>query len=481
LLAALAAGWVLACSESESPSRAGTAPSGPALWDDPDPRLTRLLQVDKSDPLERDLPIVRVLVSYDASNYFVDTGQARGFEYELMTGFERFLAEGVSDAIPPRVVFIALPFERLIPAVAEGRGDLAAAGLTITSEREELVDFSRPYRRNVREAVVRHRDADPIATPRDLSGRTVHVLRGSSYATHLERLNASLREEGSEPVTIEPAHPSLQIEDLLEMVHAGIYAYTVADEHQASVWAYVLDELVIEPASVNEGGELAWAIRKGNPRLRAALDAYASTRLEGTYHGNLLFRRYYETTRWIRNPGDPGSRGRIAELRPHLERHAAEHGFDWLELAAIAYQESGLDSAARSPDGAVGVMQVKPATAADPNVGVSGIAQDDEANIRAAVRYLAFLRDRYFSDPAIPPAARFDFTVAAYNAGPARVRRLRAAAARQGLDPNRWFGHVEHAARQTHGRETVQYVGNVNKYYVAFRSMQAQLSQREEP
>jgi membrane-bound lytic murein transglycosylase MltF len=475
------AGWVLACSESEPASHATAAPSGPALWDDPDPRLTRLLQAETSDPLERDLPIVRVLVSYDASNYFVDTGQARGFEYELMTGFERFLAEGVRGSIPPRVVFIALPFERLIPAVAEGRGDVAAAGLTITPERKELVDFSRPYREGVREAVVRHRDAEPIAVPRDLSGRTVHVLRGSSYATHLERLNETLRAEGHEPVTIERAHASLQIEDLLEMVHVGIYAYTVADEHQALVWAELLGDLVIEPASLNEGGELAWAIRKGNARLHDALDAYARTRVEGTYHGNLLFRRYYETTRWIRNPGDPGSRGRIAKLRPHLERYAAEHGFDWLELAAIAYQESGLDSDARSPDGAVGVMQVRPATASDPNVGVSGIDQGDEANIRAAVRYLAFLRDRYFSDSAIPPAARFDFTVAAYNAGPARIRRLRAEAAREGLDPNRWFGHVEHAALRAHGRETVQYVGNVNKYYVAFRSMEAQLLQRQEP
>ncbi|MCP5066271.1 MAG: lytic transglycosylase F, partial [bacterium] len=440
----------------------------------------RMLQVQKDDPLERDVPMVRVLVSYDATNYFVDSERARGLEYELMRGFETFLAERTPAPIPPRLVFVALPFEDLIPGIANGRGDVAAASLTITPKREALVAFSSPYRRGVREAVVRHREAEPIATARDLAGRTVIVASGTSYLTHLEQLNEELLAEGLEPVAIERANPSMQTEDLLELVHAGVYSYTVADDHQADLWAEWLGELVVEGASLNEGGELAWAVRKNNPGLRAALDAYVRTRREGTFAGNLLFRRYYETTRWIRNPGDPTTQGRIVRLRPHLERYAEKYGFDWLELAAIAYQESALDSAALSSRGAVGVMQVMLVTAADPNVNIRGVEEDDDANIHAGVRYLAFLRDRYFSAPEISPAARFDFTVAAYNAGPARIRGLRETAARAGFDPNRWFGHVEHVARRRIGRETVVYVGNVNKYYVAFRSMEAQLAQRGE-
>ncbi|MCP5055532.1 MAG: lytic transglycosylase F [bacterium] len=476
----MAIGCLVACGESEGRLSGLQPESIPALWDDPDPRLARMLQVRKDEPLERDVPMVRVLVSYDLSNYFVDKGRPRGFEYELMTGFEAFLAERTADPVPPRVVFVAMPFERLIPAIANGRGDIAAAGITITSEREALISFSSPYRRGVREAVVRHRDADPITTAWDLAGRKVHLASGTSYVSHLERLNDELRAAGLEPVTIELADPSLQTEDLLEMVHAGVYAYTVADDHLADVWSELLEGLVVESASVNEGGELAWAVRKDNPQLRAALDAYVRTRREGTFAGNLLFRRYYETTRWIRNPVNPATRGRIARLRPYLERSAEEYGFDWLELVAIAFQESRLDSTAVSRHGAVGVMQVKLATAADPNVDVRDVAQDDEANIRAGARYLAFLRDHYFSAPEISPATRFDFMVAAYNAGPARIRRLRAAAAREGLDPNRWFGNVEHVARRRIGRETVVYVGNVNKYYVALRSMEAQLEPRTE-
>ena len=94
------------------------------------------------------------------------------------------------------------------------------------------------------------------------------------------------------------------------------------------------------------------------------------------------------------------------------------------------------------------------------------------------MRYLAFLRSRYFSDPAIPDDVRFDFTVAAYNAGPGRLASLRRAAAREGLDPNQWFGHVEHVARREIGRETVDYVSNVNKYYLALRSLRPRLEAR---
>lgn len=468
----------MGCGEPAAEAPTGGEGASPELWKDPDPRLARLLVRGLGDPLDREPPIIRVLVSYDASNYFVDSGRQCGLEYELMTGFEEFLAERSERVIPPRLVYIALPFQQLIQAVAEGRGDLAAAGLTITEERRRRVDFARPYRRGVREVLVRHRGAEPIGTARDLSGRSVQVVRASSYASHLARLNRELEREGLAPVRIEQADRRFQTEDLLQMVHAGIFSYTVADDHIALAWAEVLEGIVVEAASINEGGELAWALRKDNHRLREALDAYARSRRQGTFEHNLLFRRYYDSTRWIRNPADSITRGRLARLRPLLERYAAKYRLDWLALAAIAYQESGFDSQARSTAGAVGIMQVMPATARDANVAILDAGADDEANIHAGARYLAFLRNRYFSDESISPAARFDFTVAAYNAGPARVAQLRRTAGREGLDPNRWFGHVEHVARRVIGRETVEYVANVNKYYIAFRSLEAQLDMR---
>jgi membrane-bound lytic murein transglycosylase MltF len=116
----------------------------------------------------------------------------------------------------------------------------------------------------------------------------------------------------------------------------------------------------------------------------------------------------------------------------------------------------------------VGVMQVLPSTAADPNVAIERI-DELENNIHAGVRYLAFLRDRYFSDPEISPLDRNAFSWAAYNAGPAKVRKMRQQAAKMGLDPNIWFSNVEVAAARVVGREPVQYVSNIYKYYVAYR------------
>jgi membrane-bound lytic murein transglycosylase MltF len=135
---------------------------------------------------------------------------------------------------------------------------------------------------------------------------------------------------------------------------------------------------------------------------------------------------------------------------------------------AIGYQESQLDQSKRSRAGAVGVMQIKPSTAADTNVGITGVDQL-ENNIHAAAKYLAFLRDRYFSNPEIDDFNRDFLTLAAYNAGPARVRQLRNEAEVDGLDPNVWFGEVEQVAARRIGRETVRYVSNIAKYEFAYR------------
>jgi membrane-bound lytic murein transglycosylase MltF len=122
-------------------------------------------------------------------------------------------------------------------------------------------------------------------------------------------------------------------------------------------------------------------------------------------------------------------------------------------------------------------MQLLPSTAADPNVGIPDITTLDN-NIHAGTKYLRFVRDRYFSDPEMDPLNQTLFTFAAYNAGPARIRGLREEAARTGLDANQWFGSVEHVAAKRIGRETVQYVSNIGKYWVAYRLASRHLEMR---
>jgi membrane-bound lytic murein transglycosylase MltF len=162
----------------------------------------------------------------------------------------------------------------------------------------------------------------------------------------------------------------------------------------------------------------------------------------------------------------------------HLfRRYAGEYDFDWLMVAAQAYQESRLDQSVRSGVGAVGVMQVLPSTAAD--IGVEGI-EELEPNINAGVKYLRYLHDQYFADLPLDRRNRHLFAFAAYNAGPNRIRRLRATAERVGLDPNVWFGNVEAVAAKEIGTETVRYVSNIAKYYVAYTLAMARQAAEEQ-
>ncbi|MBL3619165.1 MAG: transglycosylase SLT domain-containing protein [gamma proteobacterium endosymbiont of Lamellibrachia anaximandri] len=189
---------------------------------------------------------------------------------------------------------------------------------------------------------------------------------------------------------------------------------------------------------------------------------------EGSLLGNMMFKRYYEKTRWIKNPLEPNEHDRLNQVSSLLKKYAEQYDFDWLVIAAQAYQESGLDQRKRNPSGAIGIMQIRKATAADKHVAISDI-EKLENNIHAGVKYLAWLRKHYFSDPSISPQDSVFFSLAAYNAGPAKVRKMRAKAEKMGLDRNRWFLKVEHAALRIVGQETVRYTRNIVKYYTAYR------------
>jgi membrane-bound lytic murein transglycosylase MltF len=138
-------------------------------------------------------------------------------------------------------------------------------------------------------------------------------------------------------------------------------------------------------------------------------------------------------------------------------------------LMAQGFQESQLDQKARSPRGAVGVMQLLPKTANDPTVGINGIDKSADKNIEAGSKYMRLLADKYLNDPQLTEMNKTLMTFAAYNAGPGNLRKFRALAEQSGLDKNIWFGNVEQAAAQVVGRETVDYVGNIYKYYVAYK------------
>jgi len=471
VLPLLAAG----CSGSGERGTAGDAPAGRASTP-PDPNREDALFERLHAPFHGDLDelkkkgVVRVLVAVSRTNFFFEAGERRGFEYELLQAWEKQLNTGVGrETERTKLVYIPTPFHRLLEDLADGRGDVAAAGLTVTEERLELADFTTPYIPKVSEVVVTHSGVGEIAGLEELGQCEFYVRPGSSYVNHLEALNERLKGQKLKKVKIREADRNLATEDILELVNAGVVNYTVADRHIAELWSEVLPDIrVHDGLVVHEGGGIAWAVRKQCPKLLASLDGFAKKSRKGSLLGNMLFKRYYQKAEWIRNPASAGERAKLDKLIDLFRKYGEQYEFDWLALAAQAFQESGLDHSRRSRAGAVGIMQIKPSTAAGKEVGIPDVS-GLENNIHAGTKYLAYLRDRYFSDPAIDPAARVDFAWAAYNAGPANIAKARRIAEQRGLDPNRWFFNVEDVVAERVGREPVRYVANVNKYYVAYR------------
>ena len=414
--------------------------------------------------------IVRILVNYSPTNFSIQRGQPRGFEVEQMKAFVAELSEEVGARPPLEPVFLPVAFDRLLPELLAGRGDIAAAGLTVTPERSAQVAFSAPYIPKVSEVVVSGAGRRSELTDLDaLAGREVQVVRGSSYAESLRRLNERFAQQGLDPVVITEMDADLGLHDILEMVHAGLVDLTVGDQHVAELWSSVLDGIdVRSDLAVADGGEIAWAVRPDSVKLKQRLDRFVAENRKGTLMGNIFFKRYYRSTKWITNPLAPENRQRFEQLTSLFQRYGEQYDWDWLMLAAQAYQESGLDQSARSGAGAIGIMQLLPSTAADKSVGIPDISTL-ENNIHAGAKYMAHLRKTYFPDEDLAPQVAVHFTLAGYNAGPNRIRRLRKVAAERGLDPNRWFFHVEQVVLDEVGREPVQYVANIHKYYVAYR------------
>ena len=468
--------WVVSC------ALAGDAP--PAEEPAPNDGITVLDRAvapmtDDLDAMRR-LGRVRVLVSFSRTNFFVSEGRPRGFDCDLMSEYQRALLTQLKlRRAEMTIVFVAVPFEQLIPALLEGRGDIAAGGLTVTPARQQLIAFSEPYLPDVDEIVVTSKQFRELKSLDDLGGRAVRVVRGSSYVDHLRVLSDDLQRRGRPAINIVEADPSFEAEDLLEMVHAGVTDLTIVDRPIADAWAQVLPALAPRPnLKVNSGGSLALAVRPNNPQLLASVNAFVRGHRRGTTIGNILFRRYFGNTRWLTNPmSDERQRQRDA-LEALFEKYAKQYQFDWLLLAAQAYQESAFDPSARSDAGAVGLMQLLPSTAREMGV-VSDKLADPEQNIRAGTMYLAKLRDTYFNDASLQPANRSDFILAAYNAGPGNVAKWRDLAAKRGLDANVWRGSVERISLEMIGEQTYRYVRNIDKYYLIYTEWAASKADRD--
>ncbi|MGY4173689.1 transglycosylase SLT domain-containing protein [Bradyrhizobium sp. USDA 4529] len=419
--------------------------------------------------------LVRILVPTDSTSFFIDKGETLGFEAELGAEFEGWLNKRYGKKKQRIYVgFVPTRRDRLLGDLIAGKGDIAAGLLTVTPDRSKLVDFADPWASGVREVLVTGSAAPSIGSLNELGGKTIFVREASSYFEHLNALNADRAAKGLERIVVKPADKNLEDEDLLEMVSTGLLPWAVVDRFKAQAWAGLLNGLTVrDDIAINEGGDIAWAIRKDSPALRKELAEFVSTHKVGTEFGNDLRARYFKTAKPLKNALAHTEAERFKALRGSFEKYGVQYSIDPVLLAAQGYQESELDQACHNASGATGIMQIKPSTAKGKPIEITGVAASADTNIHAGSKYLRYLADTYVDASVTDPRERVFMALAAYNAGPGNLKRFRDYASKHGFDSTVWFDNVENGAAAIVGQETVQYVGKIYKYYISYESLRS--------
>ena len=417
--------------------------------------------------------MLRVYAPYSRSLYYVDKGAERGLAAELVRDFERWLNKKYAKELgkrPLTVYIVPATRDKLLPDLVEGLADIAVGNLTVTEERLKQVDFVSPQQKaDVVELLLTGPASPQIGTIDELSGKRVHVRRASSYYESLQALNERFRKAGKAPVELVAVPDALEDEDMMEMVNTGLLEAIVVDQWKARMWAQVLPRVTVrEDIVLRDGAKTGWAIRKQSPKLAAEItDFYVSwVSKQGVvpYRLQQAMRRVKE----LKDPTGSAEWKRFQETLALFELYGKKYDFDPLMLAAQGYQESTLDQSKRSLVGAVGVMQIMPATGKDMKVGDIHVV---ESNIHAGAKYMDQLMTKYFRDANFKESNRPLFAFASYNAGPGNIAKMRKEAAKRGFDPDKWFNNVEVVVAEKIGTETTTYVRNIYKYYVAYKLM----------
>jgi membrane-bound lytic murein transglycosylase MltF len=427
---------------------------------------------------------IRVLTVYSKTFYTVDKGIQRGAAYDAGTLFVTDLNKKLAKDnklthkhLKVRVLFIPLGRGELLPALAAGKGDIAMAGLGVTEERQKLVDFSSPLFPNVSVVVVSGPASPAISSVDDLAGKQVFVRRSSVHYELLTALNRRFAAEKKPAVVIKEAPEELEDEDLLEMVNAGLIPFTASAGFYVKFWKQIFPNIRgHEEVPLLTGGNMAWAIRNDSPQLKAAADDFVARHAKGTSLGNQVLARYFKNAKYVKDAASEAERKKFLALVQYFQKYGDKYDVDWLLMAAQGYQESQLNQAIKSPVGAIGVMQVMPKTGNE--LGVGDITEA-EANINAGIKYMRLMIDQYYEKEPMTKLDKALFAFASYNAGAGRISQMRKEAAKRGLDPNVWFHNVEYVVAEKLGSETVTYVSNIYKYYIAYKLLTEAKAERE--
>jgi membrane-bound lytic murein transglycosylase MltF len=422
--------------------------------------------------------ILRVLVAPNKLGFYFDGSEIHGAMHEFCQELEHFLNQKLHTGnIPFHLVFIPIGRDSLQPKLADGYGDLVATMVVTSSRPQYAVDFTDPLFDDARAVIVTGPGVQ-LSRLEDLSGREVYYFSNTTLYETLRHLSEDLQRDGKAPIRLTPAAPDLRVEDLLEMVNAGLVPMTIAEDKVAQYWAKILPNLKIQSHLVVATSPLAWAVQPNTPQLKSAVNEFIRDHKVGTLYGNVVTERYLNHIEWVKDAIAGQDLTSFEEMVRLFRTYGDKYHFPYLLLAAQGYQESGLNPRLKSKAGAVGVMQVKPSTAAADPIDITGVDKVDR-NIEAGAKYLRYMVTHYYASEPMDPLTKGLFALASYNAGPNRIESLRPMAAAEGYDPNLWFNNVEFIAAREIGAETPNYVGNIYKYYLAYKMTVEQDARRQ--
>jgi peptidoglycan lytic transglycosylase F len=412
--------------------------------------------------------VLRVLTRNASNCFFIYRGEELGFEYELAQDFAKELGVRLEIVVPPSR-------EALFSYLEEGRGDMIGAALAITPERERTVDFAGPYLK-VSELVVVPTADKKTKTLDNLRGKKISVRKSSSYYETLSKL----KDKYGFQIDLLPE--DMETEDALRHVAEGKVLATVADSNIVEIELTYTDAIrSIGP--LGEPVDLGWVVRKDQPNLKAATNAF----LKKIYHGvfyNMTVKKYFKDGKTMRAAAGNDRVDKEGHISPYddiAKKWSRQFEFDWRLIASQMYQESHFDPKAKSWVGAQGLLQVMPKTAQE--LKIANVEEPD-AGVHAGVMLLARYA-KMFEDPAIKDKDKIRFALAAYNCGPGHIHDARRLAKDLNLDQNRWFQNVEKAmsmlsdhkiakkARYGYCRcsEPVKYVSEIQTRYDAYSKL----------
>lgn len=404
---------------------------------------------------------LRVLTTKNPYDYYIYQGRSKGIQYEMAKEFTKQLNKRYVKKDELKIAFEMIPvdFDDLIPMLKNGKGDIIAVGLTKTEAREAAIDFTAPYQKV----------DDVIVTRSELAnepwkGKTFHIQKNSSYAKELK--------SKKDQVKIEEMDANFNAADLMQFLSLKQFDYTLVNSYWAETIGRRFENLtILKDKPFRKNVEISWAVRKKNPELLKELNEFLPKVKKGSYLGNLLNYRYFNDLGRIESADFSLKHNTISKYDELIKKYGKKYGIDWRLLSGLCNQESRFNQDIINEWGAIGIFQIKQMTANEPYIAISNIsgAENLENNIHAGVKYLAWIKNRYFdSKPLMSEDARLRMMMAAYNAGPRRVLQAINKTKEMGLDTSKWFRNVELGMLEMGYPEPVVYVSEINKYFVSY-------------